>query len=106
MWRPRRPANSGVRSAFWRASGTTLLACLRHDASGAPPARRGTGLGDLRAALERVERPAALLGLRRLLAERLQRLIRKPDLEQVTGRDRVIATDHNDGREHLLQGPG
>src|SRR5262249_2875996 len=65
-----------------------------------------TGLGDLRAALERVERPAALLGLRRLLAERLQRLIRKPDLEQVTGRDRVIATDHDDGREHLLQGPG
>src|SRR4249919_3670229 len=64
------------------------------------------GLGDLRAALERAQRPVALLGLRRLQAERLQRLVGKPDLQQLTGRDRVIATDHDDAREHLLQGPG
>ena len=49
----RRPLTNGARSAFWRASGTTLSARLRHPRapaprrasgttlSGAPPARRG-----------------------------------------------------------------
>src|SRR5205814_1960410 len=61
----------------------------------------------IRSALERVQRPLALFrGRRRLLAEFLQRLVGKPDLQQVTGRDRVIAADHDDGCEYLLQGPG
>src|SRR5262245_42069652 len=64
------------------------------------------GFGDLRAALERVQRPRALLMLRWLLAERPQRFVGKADLQQLAGRDRVLAADHDDGREHALQGPG
>src|SRR5215475_15275164 len=80
--------------------------CYKEVTSRAPAGLALAGLGDLRAALERVQRPLALLGLRWFLAERPQRLVGKADLQQLTGRDRVIAADHDDGREHALQRPG
>src|SRR6266487_2269831 len=63
------------------------------------------GLGDLRAALERVRRVLdAFRG--HLLLQRRPRLLGQPDLEQVPGRRRMLAAHHDHVREYLLELPG
>src|SRR5260370_41609653 len=63
-----------------------------------------SGLGDFRAAAERVRpAPGVALRLTSLLSEGLQGLFRQPYLQQVAGRHGMITADHHHVGEHLLQ---